>query len=712
MIINYFEAAATFDLPPEQAIAYFSGKGLKQSYNWHEMIGKQHDAAFTVAKMMDDDLLLAIRHELDKAIEAGGTLADFKKNMIPILQKKGWWGKKDVIDAATGHITKVQLGSASRLETIFRTNLQSSYAAGQWQAIEESKADMPYLMYDAVDDGATRAEHRHNDGLVLPVDDPFWDSHYPPNGWNCFLPETEISGDIQGGIKRRHNGKAIKILTASGRQLSVTPNHPILTRKGWIVAGNICVGDNLLAYSNIVEPILGIVTNNQELKTSAENLFQTLKSEAFAMVQTTTLNLNDDIAFRQSDINIKAGNSKLMDNPKPIGDQYLNEGGLERTDLTGNQTAALDAIRSSFCPIIAFDTITFQGGSDAPATNIKPKSNSPGGKPFFSIESQDGEFNVIVPRGSSSPRSTALPNDCSTILFDGLPLNNFGLGSGSDIDTSIAKFSGDRGSINSDLFSYLLNTYTRQVQLDPVIKVFNFDFSGHVYDFQSSESIVVAQGLIVHNCRCGVIQMDADEIAAQGLTISKPPKPKYDLWTNPTTGKAHTIPIGVDPGFVNNSGKSQFAKLAELEQEKLAKIAKTDPEAAAQAKKGKQATKAISKNTKPLLKAIGTPDIKGRTAVDNINGMELEYDPVKNQKNITERGLDFTKVSEIDWARAIITEDTRSDYNEQRFIVQGVIAGRLHVFVFIATGKGMRAISLRKANKREIKTYENQQTKN
>jgi len=55
--------------------------------------------------------------------------------------------------------------------------------------------------------------------------------------------------------------------------------------------------------------------------------------------------------------------------------------------------------------------------------------------------------------------------------------------------------------------------------------------------------------------------MDADEIAAQGLTISKSAKPKYDLWTNPNNrAKLNTLPIGVgNPGSVNNSGKSPNA---------------------------------------------------------------------------------------------------------------------------------------------------------
>ncbi|WP_257263833.1 phage minor head protein [Endozoicomonas sp. ONNA2] len=184
-IYNYFELSAAFNLKPEQAIQYFQQKGIKTSFSWMDMIGEEHDAAVTVAKMMDTDLLSYVDKQVDKMLEAGDTLADFKRALIPRLQKAGWWGKKDVVDPLTGKITKTQLGSASRLENIFRTNLQSAYAVGQWQSIQANSQSAPYLMYDAVEDHRTRPEHQQWNGTARPVDDPFWQTHYPPNGWNC-----------------------------------------------------------------------------------------------------------------------------------------------------------------------------------------------------------------------------------------------------------------------------------------------------------------------------------------------------------------------------------------------------------------------------------------------------------------------------------------------------------------------------------------------
>jgi SPP1 gp7 family putative phage head morphogenesis protein len=194
MIVNYYEPLTSFELAPEEAIQHFTAKGLKPTYNWFEMLNEQHDAAFTVAKMMDLDLLETVKGELEKALATGGTLEDFKKALIPTLQKKGWWGKKDVV-GPDGFVTSVQLGSASRLENIFRTNLQSAYAAGHWQSIVEGADDQPYLMYDAVDDFKTRKEHAEMDALVFPIDHNFWKTHYPPNGWGCRCGVIQMDAD-------------------------------------------------------------------------------------------------------------------------------------------------------------------------------------------------------------------------------------------------------------------------------------------------------------------------------------------------------------------------------------------------------------------------------------------------------------------------------------------------------------------------------------
>lgn len=186
-------AEARFDLPPEEALAFFRAKGYATGFAWQDVWQQEHDAAFTVAKMLNVDLLRDVKQAVDKALADGQTFEQFREGLEPRLVQAGWWGKADMVDPKDGKTKTVQLGSPRRLRTIFRTNLQTAYAAGHWQQVQETKAQAPYLMYDAVDDDATREEHAAWDGLILPADDPWWNTHMPPNGWNCRCGVIQLS---------------------------------------------------------------------------------------------------------------------------------------------------------------------------------------------------------------------------------------------------------------------------------------------------------------------------------------------------------------------------------------------------------------------------------------------------------------------------------------------------------------------------------------
>jgi len=81
--------------------------------------------------------------------------------------------------------------------------------------------------------------------------------------------------------------------------------------------------------------------------------------------------------------------------------------------------------------------------------------------------------------------------------------------------------------------------------------------------------------------------------------------------------------------------------------------------------------------------------------------------PKKNQQNIDKRGISFNVANYFEWGGALVVEDTRKDYGEPRYSAIGFIDDRLHVLVFTLRNEAIRVISLRKANNREIKRYDN-----
>ncbi|EEM8546654.1 minor capsid protein [Salmonella enterica] len=192
------DMAALFGLPPARAIAYLKNKGYRITWDWEEMWQEAHAQAFTVAKLTRLDILEDIRRALEQALAEGKTGKWFAKELTPVLQAKGWWGKTTAVNPVTGEEEAVQQGSPWRLETIFRTNMDTLYSAGRWAEQRENTGERPYWMYVAIRDSRTRKTHLAIHGLVFRFDDPFWDAFYPPNGWRCrcsviALTQTEVS---------------------------------------------------------------------------------------------------------------------------------------------------------------------------------------------------------------------------------------------------------------------------------------------------------------------------------------------------------------------------------------------------------------------------------------------------------------------------------------------------------------------------------------
>lgn len=172
-------------LPPADAIRFFREKGLKPSFDYRDTWRQEHAVAFTVAKAATVDVLQDIRNAVDSSLSEGKTFEQFQKELRPALESKGWWGRKEVTDPKTGNKEIAQLGSPRRLRKIFNTNMRTARAAGQWERAQRTKQALPYFLYQLGPSEVHREAHVALEGTLLPVDDPFWDTHYPPNGWGC-----------------------------------------------------------------------------------------------------------------------------------------------------------------------------------------------------------------------------------------------------------------------------------------------------------------------------------------------------------------------------------------------------------------------------------------------------------------------------------------------------------------------------------------------
>ena len=84
----------------------------------------------------------------------------------------------------------------------------------------------------------------------------------------------------------------------------------------------------------------------------------------------------------------------------------------------------------------------------------------------------------------------------------------------------------------------------------------------------------------------------------------------------------------------------------------------------------------------------------------------IEFDPEKSDRNAKAHGLPFERAAEFEWETAFVVADVRRSYGGHRLVATGYLEERLHVMCFIRIPDGIRVISLRKANSREIRAYE------
>lgn len=89
--------------------------------------------------------------------------------------------------------------------------------------------------------------------------------------------------------------------------------------------------------------------------------------------------------------------------------------------------------------------------------------------------------------------------------------------------------------------------------------------------------------------------------------------------------------------------------------------------------------------------------------------MHFVGDNNKCLKNLEIHSLHFQDVIYFDWTTAEYVLDTRKSYGEERIIATGYFYQRLTVLVFVQNFEHLRIISWRKANRREVRQYENSQ---
>jgi SPP1 gp7 family putative phage head morphogenesis protein len=158
-------AALTPSVPGtfEEALAWAKARNVVLP---EEFYGALQDTAkgraFTVSGLQGLDQIQRTLDSLTGALESGETFDSWKKRIGPDLALPD-----------------------PNMETVFRNFMQNAYNSGRWEQFDSNKENRPYLMFSAINDSRTTDICRHRNGMIRPVDDPFWSRSSPPCHHRC-----------------------------------------------------------------------------------------------------------------------------------------------------------------------------------------------------------------------------------------------------------------------------------------------------------------------------------------------------------------------------------------------------------------------------------------------------------------------------------------------------------------------------------------------
>lgn len=175
----------------QEATDFYRAKIRLPTSGWTDIWQEQHSHGFVVAGANSDALVEDLYNAIAKAKWAGGGYAEFKDSFAEIAKKHGW-----AYNGTPGWRSKI----------IYDTNITQAYNAGRYKQMAAVKHLRPYWQYIHTPGEHPRLNHLAWNGLILPADDPWFDTHMPQNGWNCKCRVISLSR-VEAGNAWKGQGK-------------------------------------------------------------------------------------------------------------------------------------------------------------------------------------------------------------------------------------------------------------------------------------------------------------------------------------------------------------------------------------------------------------------------------------------------------------------------------------------------------------------------
>lgn len=442
----------------------------------------------------------------------------------------------DGIPSIAKRIREVSTYTGYRSAMVARTETHAAATYGSVESARAAERDFGVKMmkeWVAVKDTRTRDAHLAVDGDKVAMDDRFYvggeymdrpgdPSGSPENVVNCLHPDTAIqSGKIHAVTRRWYEGALIVIETESGNKLTVTPNHPILTRRGWMAAAMLQEGNSVIGGSGFDGARLGDLDVNYVVAT-AKQMYDSLDVLG-GSVRVARTHVDFHGERPDSDVDVVNAACHLWNPIVSALAKPLQHFRLACTDFgKGRLLAECLLLREGAVELRRKLTHSLVRGGHKCFAFIKGCSSHSGEHAVAAVAGLDSV--VGQAKGNMTPFFAERLRKSLHGLASKKASNNLGrVRISLDAGRNPAGLPlmtprdavGIEGAVNPHgrdaiLGAELRNAGSRQVFLDPIVAKSHIEYSGYVYNLESSNGYYIGNGVVQHNCRCGLTYSEVE----------------------------------------------------------------------------------------------------------------------------------------------------------------------------------------------------------
>lgn len=413
----------------------------------------------------------------------------------------------------------------TRAELIARTELHNAATYAQQreaQGLAARGADL-VKVWTATRDARTRPAHRRAHGQTRELKDDFAVGGRPmarpgdPKGGphnviRCFPADVVVQGSALALTRRAFDGELVEIATAAGDKLAGTPNHPILTDRGWLALHLIEKGDYVVCARPGVEirPLV-VDPNIEHMHAKLGDLFGAA-AQAGEVHRVARVDVDFHGERPDHDVDIVAAQRGLALGENCAVGQRGYQLKLKAPDLALG--SALRVCRARHCLIrIWLAALSGMRGLGQRFARLRRRARHAlkhGGASIAGADAVVGQAqqNVAaldlerVGERLDAFASEKAGNDLSSQMGASLAQEDEAAGGRAATNPGALSPSVNGGRWDAEMLADLLGCQPADIELERVVSVSRCVFSGHVFNLEDAKGWYVANRIVAHNCRC------------------------------------------------------------------------------------------------------------------------------------------------------------------------------------------------------------------